>query len=365
MLTESLSPGQRRALRSGRPYRVHLVLTHKCNLACEHCYQAEHDSDDLPFDTIVRVLDELADLGVLFLTLGGGEPLARRDFWRILEAARERRFAVDLYTNGTLINADVARRLREAGVVKVELSLHGANAATHDQFVRRKGSFDRTNRALDLLESVGLSVVVKGNLTQANHREKPEMLARIQSRPLVKLNMGKHLFVRDDGDESAARSFHMTEAQEREVVRGDVDRMPREQIAGYVASARKHLTRDDEELAPCQAARTTFAIHPSGDVTPCTLSHGLVMGNVLQRPLAEIWRESAVAKRLRGVHLGHFADCASCEYRKVCNHCMALSHQESGSVTGWSSQVCQTTKVFWSELRRRADELGLDSPFER
>ena len=140
MLTESLSPGQQRALRTGRPYRVHFVLTHKCNLACEHCYQAEHDSDDLPFDEVVRVLDELADLGVLFLTLGGGEPLARRDFWQIVEAARARQFAVDVYTNGTLIDAEVARRLKQAGIVKVEVSLHGGARETHDRFVRRKGA---------------------------------------------------------------------------------------------------------------------------------------------------------------------------------------------------------------------------------
>ncbi len=364
MTPEELPEPQRRALEAGIPLRAHVVLTHTCNLACLHCYQAEHQSDDLSLRELERVFSEMAALGTLFLTLGGGEPLARRDFWDVLASARREKFAVDLFTNGTLIDAAAARRLKELGVVKVALSLHG-EAPTHDAFVRRPGAFERVRRAIDRLAVEGIATEAKTNVTALNHRELPGLDEMLGGRPLVQLKRAYHLHAKDDGEAAAVR-LRVSEAQERTAVRAEVARCSRGEIEAIFARAAAAQARSSEVLLPCQAARTAFSLLPNGDVTPCTVTGGLVMGNVRQRPLGDIWRDSAVGRKFRGLSHASFEaehkECASCDFRKVCARCPALSHEATGSLSGHSAQVCQSTFVRWTELRRRADELGLACP---
>ena len=72
----------------GVPISVHLDLTYRCNERCEHCYLEHDDKGEMTTAEIFDVFDQLADAGVFFLVLSGGEPLLRRDFFPILERAR-------------------------------------------------------------------------------------------------------------------------------------------------------------------------------------------------------------------------------------------------------------------------------------
>lgn len=363
MIESQLPAPQRRAAEHGVPYRVHAVLTHRCSLACAHCYQAEHGGDELSSAELEGIFAELAGMGTLFLTLGGGEPMVRSDFWQLVETARRLGFAVDVYTNGLQVDRDAARRFKQLGVVRVSVSLHGVHALTHDVFVRRHGAFDRVNRAIDALEAEGVPVSIKTNLTAHNHGESEALRDRFANRPLVRLGISHRLHARDDGDTSP-RQWGMTEAQERNVVRRRLERSGETQLQRILDDARRKLAFDDSDIVACQAARTTFALHPNGDVTPCTQTGGHIMGNVRQRGVREIWERSTVGDRFRDLTLDRFEDCASCALRKVCSHCAALSHDESGSLTGLSEQVCRSTKIYWSEVRRRTEELGLTFPPE-
>lgn len=365
MNVSHLPAPQARAARLGVPYRVHFVLTHKCNLACAHCYQAEHDSEDLDTEQVKRVLAEVAELGVFELVLGGGEPLARRDFWDILEEARRLQFAVTLFTNGTLIDEAKAARLKALGIVKVSLSLHGSEAQTHDAFVRRPGAFDRINRTIDLLEAHGIPVVVKTSTTRTNHREIPKLKEKFAGRRLTTLSVNTWLFPRDDGDKSPLL-LHIDEETERQEARGRLERMPLPEFERLLAKGKSMQEAGPREQSPCEAARTTFAIHPNGDVTPCVQSAAQVMGSVRRRPLADIWRDSTVGTKFRSLRQEDFVDandeCATCPFQKVCSRCAAMSFLETGTLTGRTEQLCRSTKIFWTEVRRRCEVLGLTCP---
>lgn len=365
MNVSHLPAPQARAARLGVPYRVHFVLTHRCNLACAHCYQAEHDSVDLDTAEVKRVLSELAELGVFELILGGGEPLARRDFWEILEEARRLQFSVTLYTNGTLIDEEKAVRLKALSVSKVSLSLHGAEAKTHDAFVRQPGSFDRINRTIDMLEAQGIPVAVKTSATRTNHREIPKLEEKFSNRKLTTLSVNTVIFPRDDGDKSPLL-FRVDEETERREARSRLERMPLAEFQSLLANAKRVQEAGPREQSPCEAARTTFAINPNGDVTPCVQSAAQVMGNVRRRPLADIWADSTVGTKFRSLRQEDFVhandECATCPFQKVCSRCAAMSFLETGTLTGRSKQHCQTTKVFWTEVRRRCEILGLTCP---
>src|SRR5581483_3779715 len=117
-LLESMN---RRALELGVPLSVQFDLTYRCNERCIHCYLDHDDHGEMTTAEIKGVLRQLADAGVFFLTLSGGEVLVRRDFFQIVEYARSLFFNVKVKTNGVLIHDEGARRLAELGVEDVQL----------------------------------------------------------------------------------------------------------------------------------------------------------------------------------------------------------------------------------------------------
>jgi radical SAM protein with 4Fe4S-binding SPASM domain len=365
MIAAELSPLQRRALAAGLPARAHVVLTHACNLACSHCYQAEHAGDALSTAELIDLWHQMADLGVMHLVLGGGEPLVRRDLCELVEAAHRLGFATELYTNATLLDAAKARALRSAGLTQATVSLHG-EAATHDALARRPGAFDRVLRGIDHLEAAGVRTVVRSTATRTNRRDLPLLPLRFAGRPLVQYGgASPHLYARDDGDMSTVR-LHLTEDEERALERDRVDGWSVDELTAELAYLRLARSTPSHEHHPCQAARSAFALLPNGDVVPCTQTPTHVMGNVRRRRLADVWREAPAAHRFRSLTLDAFTDasppCRDCRWRHVCARCPALSEEHAGTPTAWNPQTCQTTMVHWTEVERRAQVLGVEMP---
>src|SRR5208283_3183776 len=101
-----------KAIALGVPLTAHVDLTYRCNERCEHCYLDHDDKGEMSFEEISGVLAQLADAGVLFLILSGGEPMLRRDFFDIVARARALLFNVKVKTNAVLVRTAEAQRLR-------------------------------------------------------------------------------------------------------------------------------------------------------------------------------------------------------------------------------------------------------------
>src|ERR1700691_603015 len=92
-----------KALALGVPMSVQLDLTYRCNERCVHCYLDHEDHGEMTTAEIKHLLDEMADDCVFILTMSGGEIMLRKDFFEILEYARERTFCITLKTNANKI----------------------------------------------------------------------------------------------------------------------------------------------------------------------------------------------------------------------------------------------------------------------
>ena len=124
-----------------RPYVISWNLTYRCNLACEHCYldagpkplvgtQNFADRSELDTEECFKIIDDIASFAPECLTiLTGGEPLLRRDILEIVRRAAERGLWVVVGTNGVSITENLAKRLAEAGVRGLSLSLDALDAA--------------------------------------------------------------------------------------------------------------------------------------------------------------------------------------------------------------------------------------------
>ena len=145
----------------------------RCNLHCVHCYSDSENrayAGELTTEEGRALIDDLADFGIPVLLLSGGEPLMRPDLFHLIAHARERGLRVTLSTNGTLIDATVAARLRALEVSYVGISLDGIGA-TNDMFRGHKGAFDKAMRGFRSCRAVGQRVGLRMTLTRRNARD--------------------------------------------------------------------------------------------------------------------------------------------------------------------------------------------------
>ena len=136
-------------------------LTYACNLQCVHCLSSsgQRDPRELTTAEAKRVLDELHDLQVFYINIGGGEPMLRRDFFELVDYAiapngHGESIGVKFSTNGTYLDAAAARRLATMDYLDVQISLDGTDAITNDH-VRGVGSYAKARDAMDHLASAG------------------------------------------------------------------------------------------------------------------------------------------------------------------------------------------------------------------
>ena len=124
---------------------MQLDITYRCSLsaAC-HCYLDHDDHGEMTTAEITELLAQLAEAGVFFLTLSGGEVLTQRDFLEIVERARQLLFNVKVKTNGVMIREKEAARLRQLGVEQVQISVYSHRTEVHDSITKLPGSLKRT-----------------------------------------------------------------------------------------------------------------------------------------------------------------------------------------------------------------------------
>ncbi|MEW5854239.1 MAG: radical SAM protein [Myxococcota bacterium] len=314
-----------------------LHVTHRCDLACQHCFQTEetHPHEQMSREQIAHLLDELAAAGVLFLTLTGGEPFLRRDLLDIVADARARRFAVIIKTAGHHITAEKAQRLKQLGVHEVQISLYSHDPAVSDSFTQRRGSWQRTVNGLRLLRQAGVRTNVRAALTSFNHDHVRELKALAESLG-AEMQFGAGVDIRTNGDRSGLR-FNVT-AEQRARAAEEMGATPENVMNNAEAiCAGDGFSMSDRHL--CSAARDLVSISATGEVHPCML-HPRSGGNALSQGFRKVWEESSLLNDVRRITYGEMArtGCAGCGYQSSCKPCMALAASENGD-----SRSCNTS----------------------
>jgi len=142
---------------------LELQITGDCNLRCRHCYVSAGGGPEMPVLTVFRTLDQFEGAGGLRLLISGGEPLLHGRFWYLNERLSDYGFRSVLLTNGTLVTADAARRLK---VHEAQVSIDGIGRS-HDT-LRGRGSYEKALGGITRMIGAGLPVSVATMVTRAN-----------------------------------------------------------------------------------------------------------------------------------------------------------------------------------------------------
>ncbi|HEY8665107.1 MAG TPA: TIGR04053 family radical SAM/SPASM domain-containing protein [Tepidisphaeraceae bacterium] len=154
------------------PMLVFFETTRACDLKCRHCRaeaQKKHHPQELTTQQAEALIDELTTFPKPpMLVFTGGDPLKRRDIFHLVAYAHQKGIHTAMTPSATpLVTADAIRRLKESGLQRFAVSLDGADAATHDDFRRVNGSFQRTMEIIRDARAAGLPVQI--NTTVGRH----------------------------------------------------------------------------------------------------------------------------------------------------------------------------------------------------
>lgn len=349
--------GQDTQVQQAGPRLIFWELTPQCNLRCVHCRagaQEERSADELTTEQGRAFIDSLVGWADPILVLTGGEPLYRPDWRDLARHATDRGLTVALATNGTLVDDRTASDIAASGIGRVSISIDGADAETHDRFRGVSGSYDRAVAGLRRLRDLGVSVQI--NMTVARHNV--GQLDEALDRAIALGCDAFHLFLLVPvGCGIRIAETQQLEAERYEEVLAWLAERSKTARIGLRATCAPHYFRvvrqRGGQMTPhrghgdrgaegspsgrmqaatrgCLAGSGVCFVSHRGDVQPCGYLP-LAVGNILERDLRDIWRDSPEFARLRDPE-GLGGKCGLCEFRTVCMGCRARAYAATGDI---------------------------------
>ncbi len=259
------------------PFFFVVSPTMRCNLKCYGCYSGEYEQVfGLSHEVLDRIITEAKELAIHFITFSGGEPFLRADLLDLYEKHSDVIFQV--YTNGTLIDEEMAKRLAKLGNVAPMISMEGFERETDER--RGKGHFRKVMNAMDYLRQEG--VLFGSSVTQTR-----ENVYTISSDEFVDMLVEKGIFliwyfqyipIGRKPDMSL-----MLTPQQRNIVRRRLRRI-RATKPLFICD----FWNDGPYIDGCLAAgREYFHINANGDVEPCVFAH-FAVDNINEKSLKEV-----------------------------------------------------------------------------
>jgi len=334
-------------------------LTDRCNLTCAHCYSRSSPGRDtkneLSTAEALALIDDFSVMGVPLILFSGGEPLLRDDIWELARHAHVKGIKMALSTNGTLVTADIAKKIRESGIEYAGISLDGATPATHDRFRNAPGAFERSVAAFSHCRDAGVRCGVRITLTQENCGELGALVdlaknlgaSRFCLYWLVPTGRGMDSYNRLQlGPDAVMDALRLLYRKAQKIDAGVMEFLtvdaPQDCIH-LLSSMERDQSPDLGDARSliaslnggCSAGDRVANIDPQGNVYPCQFarSPAFLVGNVRERPFSERWDDASnpVLARFRERPVPLNGRCGKCRHREICGGgCRVRAYAVSG-----------------------------------
>ncbi|MGQ9919722.1 MAG: 12,18-didecarboxysiroheme deacetylase [Desulfobacca sp.] len=317
-------------------------ITRRCNLKCVHCYAqatATQPEDELTLEQGLAVLDDLKAFGVPVVLFSGGEPLMHPQLLTLVERAVTLGLRAVISTNGTLIDRQMAARLKDFGLSYVGISLDGT-VPTHDRFRGQRGAFAAAMAGVRHCQEAGIKVGLRFTINRHNYQEIPAIFDLLEREGIPRVCF-YHLVYAGRG--SRLLEVALSHAETRAVVDLIIDRTADLFARG---KPKEVLTVDNHADGPYIYLRLQREGNPraaavlellrmnegnnSGRGIGCISWDGAVhadqfwrhytFGNVKERPFSQIWTDlsNPLMAKLKDKKRYVTGRCATCRWLDVC-----------------------------------------------
>ena len=306
-------------------------ITFACNMRCKHCGSSCNTKkpDELTQKEALKLCDQIAELGLEYITLSGGEPLLREDWHKLAQRLKEGGVKSNIITNGWFLTEKEIKKAKESGITNIAISLDGLEQ-THD-FLRAKGSYERIMSSLDLLKKNGMPSSIITTINKKNIGELPE-LYKILVEKNVKGWQMQYAMPMGNFTEHSGLVIEPTEIDDiinlaHEFSEKNIIKIELADCVGYYnekeieVKVKGRGKPEDFFWTGCPAGKYVLGIRYNGDIIGCTSlrDDDFIEDNIRNRSLVDIWNgpESFSWNRnLTKKDLTGF--CANCQYGSYC-----------------------------------------------
>lgn len=359
--------GVRKPFVPGAPFLVVWDVTYACNLRCKHCYATAGKplQDELTTEEALDAIDKLNKLGVTIIAFSGGEPLVRKDIFKLTSYAASKGIYVAIATNGTLITKEMAKKMKENGVSYVQISLDGTKE-THENFRGIKGCYDKAVEGIKNCVRESLFVNVSTTVTKYNYGDVPAVIDLCEKLGVnwfmhynfVPTGRGKEIVKADITPEQREELLKMLYEKNktsnisllstapqfaRVALQCDAEFVPTHFC--NVATGER-LRKLAEFIGGCGAGRFYMSMRANGDIQPCVF-FPLKVGNIKKDNLQDLWLHNKVFEELRNKDI--LEGCGSCKYRYYCGGCRARAYNYFGNYLK-PDPGCINNKEYWQAI---------------
>lgn len=288
--------------RPSAPYRMDLALTYRCNNDCHHCYNLEHPQPGQPLkrpelstEEWKQVIDTAWDLGIPHIIFTGGEPTLRDDLPELVAHAEANGQITGLNTNARrLSDPNFVKRLLDAGLDHVQITVESADANIHDKMVNAR-AFEQTIAGLKNVLATRLYVMTNTTMLRDNVASIPATLDFLADLgvPTVGLNA---LIYSGHGAKVGTGLPERDLAPLLAVARQKTDARG-QKLIWYTPTQYCHFdpVQMDLGVKGCTAAQYNMCVEPDGAVLPCQ-SYYKPLGNLLTDDWDSIWNHPLALK---------------------------------------------------------------------
>ncbi len=323
------------------PKHVDIAITGKCNLACQYCFYADEmvARTNLSTERWLAFFEELGQMGVMTVTLTGGEIFTRPDLFELIDGIISNHMRYSLLSNGTLITEETLKQFemgkRRQRLDSIQVSVDGSSAEVHD--LSRPKSFGRALRGLKLLKEAGYPVTVRVTVNRHNVDDL-ENVARLLLEEVGLPSFSTNEAYACGATDRTEEGVILTPAQ-REQAMQVLTRLSEQYNNRIIAQAgplvlARELKTIDEMLAEgktslpgrgrltsCGGVFTNLAVNHDGTIVPCHVLSTVVLGQVGRDSLQDLWLNHPDMLRLRQrreIPLESLETCRGCAYQGFC-----------------------------------------------
>lgn len=337
-------PGKTPSIRQPDPplAALYYAITEGCNLRCPYCYASSEKClpGELTTQEALDLMAQAAAMNTRVVIFTGGEPMLRKDLFEVAGAARAHGMRAHIITNATMIRSSrTAQRFAET-FNTVTVSVDGGTAVVHDR-TRGAGSFDKTSRALALLNDAGVTPDINHVVTPENVDALNDLSGFLGGLRVGTVRLMHHSDlgrgVNDDYDFGWSEFMRVQEF------------FWTNPLANKILPEGPKPTKPCSIKGNCGMGGNEIYVNSLGDIYPCKLvtkpEHRA--GNIRHKPLAELFASPVLADlRHNSVHEGqNLADCRRCYIRGACGGgCRAYHMAETGDIHRNGRHLCRVLR---------------------
>lgn len=314
-------------------------LTYRCNEKCKHCYvdnnlREESMKQELSTEEVYKIIDQLYDANVSWITFTGGEIFCRDDAIDIIEYAVGKNFMVDIFSNGTLIDSEKILRLLKCNLRSYQSSVYGSCESVHDAITGLRGSFKKTCSVLEDMTRLGVATNMKCTIMKDNVDDY-DNIVNLSNKIGCKLQVSP--------------SIKPSLCGNTDILRCRIDDKRIKEILGKESIRVQSVNEEEKknilsQTNICNAGYFSLTINPYGDVYICS-GLGEAIGNLKKERIIDIWNYSPKLKWWQSQSIAKVECTRNCEFQEECSFCPSQAYLETGNCFKKYDEACKFAKI--------------------